>query len=147
MSVVAADGLLPPSDLVKRTGNTGFSENAFDIILTNPPFGASVQDGIESNFPQHFRTRETADLFLALIVRLLKKDGRAAVGMAVRDVHLRQLGDDRAAILVRQIGVEHLVVAVLVPQRQRQHDARQGQRADGERGLGLPRDLAMSGEK
>ena len=50
-----------------------------DIILTNPPFGASVQDGIESNFPQHFRTKETADLFLALIIRLLKTNGRAAV--------------------------------------------------------------------
>ncbi len=50
-----------------------------DIILTNPPFGASVQDGIESNFPPHFRTKETADLFLALIIRLLKTNGRAAV--------------------------------------------------------------------
>jgi type I restriction-modification system DNA methylase subunit len=40
-----------------------------DVILTNPLFGASVQDGIESNFPQHFRTKETADLFLALIIR------------------------------------------------------------------------------
>ncbi len=50
-----------------------------DIVLTNPPFGGREEDGIESNFPQHFRTRETADLFLALIVRLLKPDGRAAV--------------------------------------------------------------------
>jgi type I restriction enzyme M protein len=50
-----------------------------NVIVTNPPFGATVQDGIESNFPQHFRTKETADLFLALIIRLLKKDGRAAV--------------------------------------------------------------------
>lgn len=50
-----------------------------DIILTNPPFGGKEEDGIESNFPQHFRTRETADLFLALIVRLLKPGGRAAV--------------------------------------------------------------------
>ena len=30
-------------------------------------------------FPKHFQTRETADLFLALIVRLLKPNGRAAV--------------------------------------------------------------------
>ena len=37
------------------------------------------EDGIESNFPKHFQTRETADLFLALIIRLLKADGRAAV--------------------------------------------------------------------
>jgi len=50
-----------------------------NIVLTNPPFGGKEEDGIESNFPAHFRTKETADLFLALIVRLLKKDGRAAV--------------------------------------------------------------------
>jgi len=50
-----------------------------DIVLTNPPFGGREEDGIESNFPKHFQTRETADLFLALIVRLLKSDGRAAV--------------------------------------------------------------------
>ncbi|MBT3358826.1 MAG: N-6 DNA methylase, partial [Rhodospirillales bacterium] len=49
------------------------------IVLTNPPFGGKEEDGIESNFPQHFRTKETADLFLALIVRLLKPGGRAAV--------------------------------------------------------------------
>ena len=50
-----------------------------DIVLTNPPFGGREEDGIESNFPKHFQTRETADLFLALIIRLLKPDGRAAV--------------------------------------------------------------------
>jgi type I restriction enzyme M protein len=50
-----------------------------DIVLTNPPFGGREEDGIETNFPKHFQTRETADLFLALIVRLLKSDGRAAV--------------------------------------------------------------------
>ncbi len=50
-----------------------------DIVLTNPPFGGKEEDGIESNFPKQFQTRETADLFLALIVRLLKAGGRAAV--------------------------------------------------------------------
>jgi type I restriction enzyme M protein len=50
-----------------------------DIILTNPPFGGREEDGIEPNFPAHFRTRETADLFLALFIRLLKSEGRAAV--------------------------------------------------------------------
>ncbi|MEO1250716.1 MAG: class I SAM-dependent DNA methyltransferase [Pseudomonadota bacterium] len=50
-----------------------------DIVLTNPPFGGKEEDGIESNFPQSYRTRETADLFLALIIRLLKPGGRAAV--------------------------------------------------------------------
>ena len=50
-----------------------------DIVLTNPPFGGKEEDGIDSNFPQKFRTKETADLFLALIVRVLKPGGRAAV--------------------------------------------------------------------
>jgi type I restriction enzyme M protein len=50
-----------------------------DIVLTNPPFGGKEEDGIESNFPKHFQTRETADLFLALIIRLLKPGGRAAM--------------------------------------------------------------------
>lgn len=50
-----------------------------DIVLTNPPFGGKEEPGIESNFPKQFQTRETADLFLALIMRLLKPRGRAAV--------------------------------------------------------------------
>jgi type I restriction enzyme M protein len=50
-----------------------------DIIITNPPFGGMEEDGIENNFPATFRTRETADLFLVLIIQLLKPGGRAAV--------------------------------------------------------------------
>jgi type I restriction enzyme M protein len=50
-----------------------------DIILTNPPFGGTEEDGTEQNFPQKFRTKETADLFLALLIKLLKTNGRAAV--------------------------------------------------------------------
>jgi type I restriction enzyme M protein len=51
-----------------------------DIVVTNPPFGGMEEDGIESNFPKKYQTRETADLFMALIMHLLKHDtGRAAV--------------------------------------------------------------------
>jgi len=51
-----------------------------DIVATNPPFGGMEEDGIEQNFPKKYQTRETADLFLALIMHLLKPDtGRAAV--------------------------------------------------------------------
>jgi type I restriction enzyme M protein len=55
------------------------SDERVDIVLTNPPFGGKEEVGIESNFPKQFQTRETADLFLALIIRLLKNNGRAAV--------------------------------------------------------------------
>ena len=50
-----------------------------DVIVTNPPFGGMEEDGIENNFPTEFRTRETADLFLVLVMELLKDGGRAAV--------------------------------------------------------------------
>nr|WP_067297739.1 class I SAM-dependent DNA methyltransferase [Marinobacterium profundum] len=50
-----------------------------DVIVANPPFGGMEEDGIETNFPQAFRTRETADLFLTLFIHLLKDGGRAAV--------------------------------------------------------------------
>jgi len=50
-----------------------------DVVVTNPPFGGTEEDGIEANFPASFRTRETADLFLVLIMHLLKDGGRAAI--------------------------------------------------------------------
>jgi type I restriction enzyme M protein len=50
-----------------------------DIIVTNPPFGGMEEDGIESNFPSEFRTRETADLFLVLLMKILKPGGRAGL--------------------------------------------------------------------
>jgi type I restriction enzyme M protein len=54
-------------------------DEQLDIIVTNPPFGGTEEDGIEKNFPAEFRSRETADLFLQLIIEILKDGGRAAV--------------------------------------------------------------------
>jgi type I restriction enzyme M protein len=50
-----------------------------DVIVTNPPFGGMEEDGIESNYPAEFRTRETADLFLVLLMKILKPGGRAGL--------------------------------------------------------------------
>lgn len=50
-----------------------------DIIVTNPPFGGIEEDGIQVNFPQQFQTKETADLFMVLLMYLLKDTGRAAI--------------------------------------------------------------------
>ncbi|MEM9219400.1 MAG: class I SAM-dependent DNA methyltransferase [Cyanobacteria bacterium P01_F01_bin.150] len=50
-----------------------------DLVITNPPFGGMEEDGIEKNFLKKYQTRETADLFMALIMHLLKPGGRAAV--------------------------------------------------------------------
>jgi type I restriction enzyme M protein len=50
-----------------------------DVIVANPPFGGMEEDGIETNFPSAFRTRETADLFMTLFIHLLRNGGRASV--------------------------------------------------------------------
>ncbi len=69
---------LPGGSLAKPLND--YSErDKVDIIITNPPFGGMEVDGIESNFPAHVRTKETADLFLVLIIKLLKQDGRCAM--------------------------------------------------------------------
>lgn len=50
-----------------------------DVILTNPPFGGVVSNNNENNFPQTYRTKESADLFLILMIHVLKDGGRAAI--------------------------------------------------------------------
>lgn len=50
-----------------------------NCILANPPFGGIVTNGNESNFPQTYRTKESADLFLILMIHLLKQGGRAGI--------------------------------------------------------------------
>jgi type I restriction enzyme M protein len=55
------------------------AKDRVDVVLTNPPFGGQEEDGIEKNFPSQFQTRETADLFLVLILRRLKDGGRCAL--------------------------------------------------------------------
>ncbi|MDQ8184304.1 class I SAM-dependent DNA methyltransferase [Pelagicoccus sp. SDUM812002] len=70
--------ILHDNTLAKSYVSYGESDRK-QVIGTNPPFGGMEEDGIENNFPATYRTRETADLFMALIVKLLKNNGRAAV--------------------------------------------------------------------
>lgn len=66
-------------DSLKTEYNSINESNQVDVILANPPFGATIADGVETNFPQSFRCRESADLFVVLILQLLKKNGRCAI--------------------------------------------------------------------
>ncbi len=50
-----------------------------NVILANPPFGGIVANNNETNFPQTYRTKESADLFLILMIHLLKMGGRAGI--------------------------------------------------------------------
>ncbi|MCF7963200.1 MAG: N-6 DNA methylase [Pirellula sp.] len=65
--------------LAKGWNDWGFNERV-DCVITNPPFGGMEDDGVGNDYPSDIRTRETADMFLTLIVKKLLKDkGRGAV--------------------------------------------------------------------
>ncbi len=55
------------------------NKNRVDVIVTNPPFGGMEEDGIEKNAHTQYRTRETANLFMALIIHMLKDGGRCGL--------------------------------------------------------------------
>jgi len=71
--------ILRDNTLTLRPYRDYTDKDRVDCILTNPPFGGIEEPGVENNFPLAYRTRETADLFLTLIMHLLKNGGRAAV--------------------------------------------------------------------
>jgi type I restriction enzyme M protein len=56
------------------------AEDFFDVILANPPFKGNIDnDSIHSSLRSKVKTTKTELLFLALILRMLKMGGRAAV--------------------------------------------------------------------
>ncbi|MBK8509376.1 MAG: N-6 DNA methylase [Candidatus Competibacteraceae bacterium] len=60
--------------------NDWSAHDKVDCVVTNPPFGGYEDEGVGSDYPADLRTRETADMFMSLIIKkLLKENGRAAV--------------------------------------------------------------------
>lgn len=66
-------------DSLKVEYNSIGPRQQVDVILANPPFGAGIAEGVETNFPKSFRCRESADLFVILMIQLLKPGGRCAI--------------------------------------------------------------------
>lgn len=66
-------------DSLKTEYNSIGPKQQVDVILANPPFGATIADGVETNFPATFRCKESADLFIVLFIQLLKHGGRCAI--------------------------------------------------------------------
>lgn len=54
-------------------------DDQFDVILMNPPYGGNEKTEVKNHFPADLASSETADLFMAVIMYRLKKNGRAAV--------------------------------------------------------------------
>lgn len=55
------------------------TDDQFDVILMNPPYGGNEKADVKNHFPSDIASSETADLFMAVIMYRLKKNGRAAV--------------------------------------------------------------------
>ena len=55
------------------------AKDKVDVIVANPPFGGSEDATIKKNFPSDYQTSETADLFLVLMMHLLKDKGRCGI--------------------------------------------------------------------
>lgn len=54
-------------------------EGDLDVIGMNPPYGGATEASVKKNFKSEFRSSETADLFMVLIMQRLKRNGRAGV--------------------------------------------------------------------
>lgn len=68
-----------------------------NVIAMNPPYGGSTEASVKMNFPTDMRSSETADLFMVLIMRRLKMNGRA--GVIIPDGFL--FGTDGAKLAIK----------------------------------------------
>ena len=75
-----------------------FGDDLVDVACLNPPYGGVASDSDKMAFPANMRSSETADLFIALTVKRLKKNGRAIV--VCPDGFL--FGNDNAKIAIKQ---------------------------------------------
>ncbi len=83
---------------LERDVRTYKEDEKFDVILMNPPYGGSENESIKVNFPTDLRSSETADLFMAVIMYRLKRNGRAAI--VLPDGFL--FGEDSAKIALKK---------------------------------------------
>lgn len=87
------------------------ASNVFDVILANPPFKGSLDEGdVHPSLTQAVKTKKTELLFVALILRMLKKGGRSAT--IVPDGVL--FGSSKAHAALRRILVEDNQLEALI---------------------------------
>jgi type I restriction enzyme M protein len=60
--------------------------------VTNPPFGGEEERGIQGNLPDDHQTAETALLFLQLIMRRLKRNGKGRAAVVVPESVMSDTG-------------------------------------------------------
>ena len=84
--------------LAEKNLNDYYGDDLVDYEATNPPYGGVALEIDRRSFPTDMRSSETADLFVALNVKRLKKNGRAVI--ILPDGFL--FGNDNAKLAVKK---------------------------------------------
>jgi type I restriction enzyme M protein len=114
-NVVGADALKPMKKL--SAANPGLAEEGFDVILTNPPFGASIKADEQPYLGEYEfglqkatkkggkratrKSQKTEVLFVERVWSFLKADGRAAIVLPDGILSNQRMGYVRSFILMR----------------------------------------------
>lgn len=84
-NIISTDSLKDFDEITETTKHNGFKKDHFDIILTNPPFGAMVKS-TEKNYLNHYelgkdkKNQKTEILFIERCVNFVKpKTGKIAI--------------------------------------------------------------------
>ncbi len=110
-------GVAQPDIHYQDTLSQGFVERfpqsakeGFDLVLANPPFKGSLdEEDVDPELLRTVKTKKTELLFVALILRMLKIGGRAAVIVPIGVVE----GESRAHTKLRKALLSNQVEAVI----------------------------------
>lgn len=84
-----------------------------NVIAMNPPYGGATESTTKTNFKAEYRSSETADLFLVLIMQRLAENGRA--GVIVPDGFLFGTDGPKLAIKRRMLKEFNLHTIIRLP--------------------------------
>lgn len=88
-------------------------EGKLNTIAMNPPFGGATDSTTAKNFKQEYRSSETADLFMVLIMQRLAENGRA--GVVLPDGFLFGTDGPKLAIKTRLLKEFNLHTIIRLP--------------------------------
>ena len=92
------DPMLYHTDSLGRHMSEHQEDGKLDTIAMNPPYGGATDAATKMNFKAEYRSSETADLFMVLIMQRLSREGRA--GVVVPDGFL--FGTDGAKLAIKK---------------------------------------------
>ncbi|MCR5818237.1 MAG: type I restriction-modification system subunit M [Prevotella sp.] len=100
-------------DSLGRSMSDYEEEGKVNVIAMNPPYGGATSSTTKMNFKAEYRSSETADLFMVLIMQRLAEEGRA--GVIVPDGFLFGTDGPKLAIKKRLLKEFNLHTIIRLP--------------------------------